>query len=108
DGDGTAIERGLARDGIEQRGLARAVRADDRHELPGWNLERHAAQRAGFDGRAGVESNVQVVRLKHCRLRACEPALVWKWALFLPAVAHALAQQRHDQESSDQDSGDKV
>ena len=63
--DGLAGERHLAGlrrhqtgDGLEQRGLARAVGADERHDLAGLHPQRHALQRP----HAGAVGHVHVAR----------------------------------------------
>ena len=61
-----------ARDGIEQRGLARAVRADDGDEIPRQGVQGHIVQRLFFVGRAGAEYLGNVPQFQHyTRLLPC-------------------------------------
>lgn len=83
-----ATERGLAirATGSNAR-MARAqgvntgaIGADDGDELPGRNVQRHAAQGAGFDRRAGVEGDFEVLGAQHGALsvRGFRTACAWR------------------------------
>src|SRR5690606_23058723 len=63
--DAAGINGQVARDGIQKRGLAGAIGADDGDELAARNFQRQAAQRAGFDGRTGIEGNFEVFCAQH-------------------------------------------
>jgi len=52
---------------IERGRLAGPVRADDGQELPLRHAQADAAQGAGFQRRAGVEGDMDVVKPDHCR-----------------------------------------
>ncbi|GEM_PF-4533679 len=71
DVDPARIHGQVARHGVQKRGLAGAVGADDSHELARRNIQRHAAQCAGFDGRAGVESNFEIFSGQHFSTPLC-------------------------------------
>ena len=68
--DAALVHGQVARDGVQEGGLAGAVRADDGDELAVGNVQRHAAQRPRFDGRAGVEGDFELLCAQHeCNLR---------------------------------------
>ena len=65
DGDGAGVHRPHPRHRVEQGGLARAVSADDGHEVPVLQGEGHPVEgRLLVDG-AGVEGLADVFNVKH-------------------------------------------
>ena len=74
DGDGAAIHRIDAGHQVEQGGLARAVAADHRHEVPVVEGEGHAVHGPLLVDGAGVEGLVDFLDLKHgSALLSCPP-----------------------------------
>ena len=80
DGDAAAVHCLVARNGVQKGGLAGAIGADDGDELPGRNVQRHAAQCAGFNRRAGVEGDFEVLGAQHGALsvRGFRTACAWR------------------------------
>ena len=80
DGDSAAVHRLVARNGVQKGGLAGPIGANDGDELPGRNVQRHAAQGAGFDRCAGVEGDFEVLGAQHGALsvRGFRTACAWR------------------------------
>ena len=78
-----------AGDGVEQGGFARAVGAHDGGKVPGFHVQADTVQGHFFIDRAGVESLVQIVQLKHFHLTF--PPCRWSRGGGRP---HACAAQR--------------
>src|SRR5690606_40951043 len=77
DFDPATVDPEVSRNRVEERGLSRAIGTDDRHELSGRDLQRHATQRPRFYRRTGVEGHVQLMRAQHIRTpcdAACAPS----------------------------------
>ena len=67
DDDAARIDAEGARDGVHQRRLARAVAADDGHEVAGRKVKRDAPERIFLRDRAGVEGLRDVFEPEHQR-----------------------------------------
>ena len=63
--DAPLLRRDDAGDDVERGGFAGAVRTDHREELAARHREVDAAQRGGFERRAAVESDDDIVELNH-------------------------------------------
>ena len=66
--DAALVGDEAAGDGVEQGGFARAVGAHDGGKVPGFHVQADTVQGHFFIDRAGVESLVQIVQLKHFHL----------------------------------------
>ena len=63
--DGAGIGDELARNGVEQCRLARAVGSDNRGKVTVIQVEIHTFQRGFFIDRAGVEGLADILQIKH-------------------------------------------
>ena len=67
DDDAARVDAESAGDGVHQRRFARAVAADDSHEVTGRKVQRDASERVLFCDCAGIEGLGDVLKFEHQR-----------------------------------------